>query len=417
MYTSTLQITLIIVLTLLVFTAVVMRSFWSPPAAASRARAWPHSFVPHRSVGAAPAPRAANKKSPPSRAVSDSEKAGLQWSVSHVRKNIHRHMIQNGAPPLTSTRVGTGAPVYLAAVLEYISAEVLELANNEATKSCAVGSTPMIEVTHVEAAIAKDEELSRFFSSYPAALTSPSAPPHAEGADALADALRVGKVAASALIKLCAHPAFKLTVAPLTALPLAGSSDIFGHGYTDNTEVQDLFDLLSDLNPSAHVSKAEIAAAVADVELVLAAEERYVEAVSAHTAEAEARWHETRKGHVGSEEVGLLQPPEMEPSDGAGQAYVRTMWRRRRVAVVIPSAVRAYRIAAVDAGYRVLRKAYAAEKEPGEAEMAGESTATATATATAAEAPAPPRILKGPHSSFRMSDAASKLLRAVKANA
>ena len=55
---------------------------------------------------------------------SRSTRAGLQFPVGRV----HR-MLRKGN---YAVRVGAGAPVYLAAVLEYLSAEVLELAGNAA---------------------------------------------------------------------------------------------------------------------------------------------------------------------------------------------------------------------------------------------------------------------------------------------
>ena len=58
------------------------------------------------------------------KAKSRSVRAGLQFPVGRV----HR-MLRKGN---YAERVGAGAPVYLAAVLEYLSAEVLELAGNAA---------------------------------------------------------------------------------------------------------------------------------------------------------------------------------------------------------------------------------------------------------------------------------------------
>ena len=55
-------------------------------------------------------------------ATSRSTKAGLQFPVGR----IHRFLKQR----FLGKRIGSTAPVYLAAVLEYISAEVLELAGN-----------------------------------------------------------------------------------------------------------------------------------------------------------------------------------------------------------------------------------------------------------------------------------------------
>ncbi|KAJ7683486.1 histone-fold-containing protein [Mycena olivaceomarginata] len=59
-----------------------------------------------------------------SQSQSRSAKAGLQFPVGR----IHRFMKKGNY----AQRVGAGAPVYLAAVLEYLMAEVLELAGNAA---------------------------------------------------------------------------------------------------------------------------------------------------------------------------------------------------------------------------------------------------------------------------------------------
>ena len=80
---------------------------------------------------------------------SRSAKAGLQFPVGR----IHRYL--KGSAP----RIGAGAPVYLAAVLEYLCAEILELAGNAARDNKKSRITPR----HVQLAVRNDEELNKLF--------------------------------------------------------------------------------------------------------------------------------------------------------------------------------------------------------------------------------------------------------------
>ena len=84
------------------------------------------------------------------KATSRSAKAGLQFPVGRV----HRH-IKLGR---YATRIGAGAPVYLAAVLEYMAAEVLELAGNAARDN----KKSRIIPRHITLAVRNDEELNKF---------------------------------------------------------------------------------------------------------------------------------------------------------------------------------------------------------------------------------------------------------------
>ena len=78
-----------------------------------------------------------------------SSRAGLQFPVSR----IHR-MLRKG---LFAKHIGAGAPVYLAAVLEYLAAEVLELAGNAARDNKKTRIIPR----HLQLAVRNDEELNK----------------------------------------------------------------------------------------------------------------------------------------------------------------------------------------------------------------------------------------------------------------
>ncbi|KIM91306.1 hypothetical protein PILCRDRAFT_810561 [Piloderma croceum F 1598] len=80
---------------------------------------------------------------------SRSAKAGLQFPVGR----IHR-LLKKGN---YAQRVGAGAPVYLAAVLEYLAAEILELAGNAARDN----KKHRIVPRHLQLAVRNDEELSK----------------------------------------------------------------------------------------------------------------------------------------------------------------------------------------------------------------------------------------------------------------
>uniref|UniRef100_A0A8C4QNE2 Histone H2A n=1 Tax=Eptatretus burgeri TaxID=7764 RepID=A0A8C4QNE2_EPTBU len=83
------------------------------------------------------------------KAKSRSSRAGLQFPVGRV----HRHLRKGNY----AKRIGAGAPVYLAAVLEYLSAEILELAGNAARDNKKTRIIPR----HLQLAIRNDEELNK----------------------------------------------------------------------------------------------------------------------------------------------------------------------------------------------------------------------------------------------------------------
>ncbi|XP_041988027.1 histone H2A-beta, sperm-like [Aricia agestis] len=86
------------------------------------------------------------------KAKSRSSRAGLYFPVSRIHKILKKG---NYAP-----RIGAGAPVYLAAALEYLTAEILELAADVAKESKKTRILPR----HILFAIKNDEELSRMLT-------------------------------------------------------------------------------------------------------------------------------------------------------------------------------------------------------------------------------------------------------------
>ncbi|KAM4035415.1 uncharacterized protein ACNLHF_014519 [Anomaloglossus baeobatrachus] len=83
------------------------------------------------------------------KAKTRSSRAGLQFPVGRVHRLLRKGNY--------AERVGAGAPVYLAAVLEYLTAEILELAGNAARDNKKTRIIPR----HLQLAVRNDEELNR----------------------------------------------------------------------------------------------------------------------------------------------------------------------------------------------------------------------------------------------------------------
>lgn len=95
----------------------------------------------------------AKGKSTQSRQTSRSARAGISFPVGRIAT-----MLKKGG---YAERVGSGAPVYMATVLEYLVAEILELAGN-AAKAC---KKTRIAPKHISTAILGDAELSKVCQS------------------------------------------------------------------------------------------------------------------------------------------------------------------------------------------------------------------------------------------------------------
>merc|ERR1712099_46744 len=104
-------------------------------------------------MGPAKHGRGGKGKASTSRPMTKAARAGLQFPVGRIARFMKqgRH----------AERVGAGAPVYLAAVLEYLAAEVLELAGNAAKDNKKTRIIPR----HIQLAIRNDEELNKLLSS------------------------------------------------------------------------------------------------------------------------------------------------------------------------------------------------------------------------------------------------------------
>ena len=80
---------------------------------------------------------------------SRSSKANLQFSVGRIDRYLRVGRY--------ASRIGAAAPIYLASVLEYLIAEIIELAGNACRDNKKVRITPR----HLQLAIRNDEELSK----------------------------------------------------------------------------------------------------------------------------------------------------------------------------------------------------------------------------------------------------------------
>lgn len=84
---------------------------------------------------------------------SRSSKAGLTFPVGRVHRLLRKGNY--------AQRIGSGAPVYLTAVLEYLAAEILELAGNAARDNKKTRIIPR----HLQLAIRNDDELNRLLGN------------------------------------------------------------------------------------------------------------------------------------------------------------------------------------------------------------------------------------------------------------
>lgn len=87
-----------------------------------------------------------------SKAQSRSSRAGLQFPVGRISRFLRKGRY--------AARIGGGAPVYLAAVLEYLAAEILELAGNAARDNKRTRIIPR----HIQLAVRNDEELNKLLA-------------------------------------------------------------------------------------------------------------------------------------------------------------------------------------------------------------------------------------------------------------
>ena len=85
-----------------------------------------------------------------------SQRSGLTFSISRI-ENIMRGQKKTGGDKTSKDRVGSTAAIYLTAVIEYLTAEILELAGNAAKDNGLVRIKPR----HIMMAVENDEELDK----------------------------------------------------------------------------------------------------------------------------------------------------------------------------------------------------------------------------------------------------------------
>lgn len=99
--------------------------------------------------------------------LSPSAKAGLHFPVDRIGDDLRDGQY--------AARMGAGAPVYMAAVLEYLTAEVLELAGNAANETSNDNNIKArISPEHIAEAVRNDEELRCMMNKNHVAPQSPS---------------------------------------------------------------------------------------------------------------------------------------------------------------------------------------------------------------------------------------------------
>lgn len=84
--------------------------------------------------------------------VSKSTRAGVSFPVGRIQR-----LLRNGN---FADRIGTGSAVYLSAVLEYLCAEILELAGNASRDNKKLRIAPR----HILLAVRNDEELNKLMA-------------------------------------------------------------------------------------------------------------------------------------------------------------------------------------------------------------------------------------------------------------
>lgn len=86
------------------------------------------------------------------KSVPRSARAGLQFPVGRISRFLRKGRY--------AQRIGGGAAVYLGAVMEYLAAEILELAGNAARDNKKTRIIPR----HIQLAVRNDEELNKLLS-------------------------------------------------------------------------------------------------------------------------------------------------------------------------------------------------------------------------------------------------------------